>query len=52
MDIPDFFASFEIHRKKVLVDLVVQYKNIGDQYLKSIEESTRSNVESTATPEM
>jgi hypothetical protein len=40
LEITDFFASFEVHRKKVLNELVGQYKNIGDQYLNSIKEST------------
>lgn len=42
MDIPEFFQSFEVHRKQVLSGLVAQYKNIGDQYLNSIKESTTS----------
>jgi len=43
MDIPDFYNYFETYRKKQLVELVKDYQNIGDQYLKSIEESTVKN---------
>jgi len=43
MDIPDFYNYFETYRKKQLIELVKDYQNIGDQYLKSIEESTVKN---------
>ncbi len=40
MDIGEFGEFFDTHRLKVLQDLVVHYKMIGDTYLKNIEEST------------
>ena len=43
MDIPDFYSYFDTYRKKQLTELVKDYQNIGDQYLKSIEESTVKN---------
>jgi len=48
MDIPDFNIYFDTYRKKILSELVKDYQNIGDQYLKSIEEST---VKSSADPQ-
>jgi dynein heavy chain len=43
MDIPDFQVYFESYRKKQLIELVKNYQDIGDQYLKQIEESTVKN---------
>ena len=40
MDISEFSDFFESYRYKVITELVKDYQNIGDQYLKSIEEST------------
>ena len=40
MDISEFSEYFESYRVKVLGELVKDYQNIGDQYLKSIEECT------------
>jgi dynein heavy chain len=40
MDITEFSDFFENHRVKVLQQLVVDYQNIGDLYLKHIQEST------------
>ena len=40
MDITQFSEYFESHRQKVLTRLVKDYQNIGNIYLKSIEEST------------
>jgi len=43
MDISEFSDYFESYRVKVLADLVKDYTNIGEQYLKSIEECTVKN---------
>lgn len=40
MDISEFSDFFESYRIKILSELVKDYQNIGDQYLKSIEECT------------
>jgi dynein heavy chain len=40
MDIAEFAEFFEIHRVKVIAELVKDYQSIGDMYLKSIEEIT------------
>jgi hypothetical protein len=40
MDITEFSEFFDSYRLKVLQDLVKDYKDIGDMYLKSIEECT------------
>lgn len=40
MDISEFSDFFETYRIRVLSELVKDYQNIGDQYLKSIEECT------------
>lgn len=40
MDIAEFADFFDNHRGKVLAELVKDYQNIGDMYLKSIEECT------------
>mmetsp|Transcript_39362 Transcript_39362/g.37825 ORF Transcript_39362/g.37825 Transcript_39362/m.37825 type:complete len:185 (+) Transcript_39362:514-1068(+) len=40
MDITEFSEFFDSYRTKVVADLVKDYQNIGDIYLKSIEEST------------
>ena len=40
MDITQFSEYFESHRNKVLSLLIKDYQNIGDIYLKSIEECT------------
>lgn len=40
MDITEFQEYFDSYRTKVLADLVKDYQNIGNMYLKSIEEST------------
>lgn len=40
MDISEFSEFFDSHRQKVLAELVKDYQNIGDMYLKSIEECT------------
>lgn len=48
MDITEFFDYFETYRVKILGELVKDYQNIGDQYLKSIEECTvKNNADST-----
>ena len=48
MDITQFSEFFESHRQKVLARLVKDYQNIGDIYLKSIEESTfRTNTQNS-----
>ena len=48
MDITQFSEYFESHRQKVLGRLVKDYQNIGDIYLKSIEESTfRTNTQNS-----
>lgn len=38
MDITQFSDYFESHREKEIVKLVKDYKNIGDNYLKTIEQ--------------
>lgn len=43
MDLSDFSEYFENHRVKVLDELIKDYQNIGDLYLKSIEECTVKN---------
>ena len=43
MDISEFAEFFESHRQAMISDLVKDYQLIGDQYLKSIEESTVKN---------
>jgi dynein heavy chain len=48
MDISEFSDYFESYRVKVLAELVKDYANIGDQYLKSIEESTVKNNSETS----
>lgn len=40
MDLSEFSEFFDSHRVKVVADLVKDYQNIGDMYLKSIEECT------------
>lgn len=40
MDISEFSEFFDSHRQKILAELVKDYQNIGDMYLKSIEECT------------
>lgn len=40
MDITAFSEYFDSHRLRVLNELVKDYHNIGNQYLKAIEEST------------
>lgn len=40
MDIPEFSDYFDSHRLRILGELVKDYQNIGNLYLKSIEEST------------
>ena len=40
MDITQFSDYFDTHRNKILDALVQDYQNIGDIYLKSIEECT------------
>lgn len=40
MDIPEFSDFFDSHRLRVLGELVKDYQNIGNLYLKSIEETT------------
>lgn len=53
MDISEFSEYFETHRVKVLDDLIKDYQNIGDLYLKSIEECTvNKNGGSNASDEM
>jgi dynein heavy chain len=44
MDISEFADFFESHRQNMVTDLVKDYQLIGDQYLKSIEESTVKNM--------
>jgi dynein heavy chain len=43
MDISEFSEFFESYRVKCLSNLVKDYQNIGDLYLKHIEESTVKN---------
>ena len=43
MDISEFAEFFESHRQAIISDLVKDYQLIGDQYLKSIEESTKKD---------
>jgi dynein heavy chain len=43
MNISEFAEYFESHRVKTLGELVKDYTNIGEQYLKSIEECTVKN---------
>jgi dynein heavy chain len=43
MDISEFADFFESHRNNMVNDLVKDYQFIGDNYLKSIEESTVKN---------
>lgn len=43
MDITEFAEFFESHRQAMISDLVKDYQFIGDNYLKSIEESTVKN---------
>jgi dynein heavy chain len=43
MDITEFSEYFESYRVKILAELIKDYENIGDQYLKSIEECTVKN---------
>ena len=40
MDVTKFSEYFDTHRTKVLDLLIKDYQNIGDIYLKSIEECT------------
>jgi dynein heavy chain len=40
MDITEFTEYFDSYRTKVISDLVKDYQDIGDIYLKSIEECT------------
>lgn len=40
MDISRFMEYFDTYRNKLLAELVKDYQNIGDIYLKSIEETT------------
>lgn len=40
MDITEFSEFFDSHRTKILAELVKDYTDIGDMYLKSIEECT------------
>jgi len=40
MHITAFSEYFDIHRQKVVTDLIKDYHNIGDMYLKSIEDCT------------
>ena len=40
MDITEFSEFFDSYRIKILADLVKDYQNIGNLYLKNIEEST------------
>jgi dynein heavy chain len=40
MDLTEFSEYFETHRVKVITELVKDYQNIGDLYLKHIQEST------------
>ena len=40
MDISEFSEFFDSYRMKILAELVKDYQNIGDMYLKSIEECT------------
>jgi dynein heavy chain, axonemal len=40
MDIIQFNEYFDSHCKKVIEELVINYKNIGDIYLKNVEENT------------
>jgi dynein heavy chain len=43
MDISEFADFFESHRQREIAELVKDYQFIGDNYLKSIEESTVKN---------
>lgn len=40
MGITEFAEYFDSHREKILAELVKDYQNIGDTYLRSIEECT------------
>ena len=40
MNLSEFSEYFETYLNKVLVELVKDYQNVGDMYLKSIEEAT------------
>ena len=40
MSINEFSEYFDVHREKVIAELVKDYQNIGDIYLRSIEECT------------
>ena len=51
MDIVEFSEFFDSHRQKIIAELVKEYQNIGDMYLKSIEECTvKTNTQ--GAPEM
>lgn len=49
MDISEFAEFFESHRQSMISDLVKDYQFIGDNYLKSIEESTVKNTTNDST---
>ncbi len=51
MDITEFSEFFDSYRTKVIADLVKDYQNVGNMYLKSIEEST-VKTNSQGAPEM
>lgn len=40
MGITEFSEYFDSHREKIIAELVKDYQNIGDTYLRNIEEST------------
>lgn len=40
MGITEFAEYFDTHREKILGELIKDYQNIGDTYLRSIEECT------------
>jgi len=40
MGITEFSEYFDLHREKIIAELVKDYQNIGDTYLRSIEECT------------
>lgn len=40
MDLSEFSEYFDVYLSKILVELVKDYQNVGDMYLKSIEECT------------
>lgn len=40
MGITEFSEYFDQHREKIIAELVKDYQNIGDTYLRSIEECT------------